>query len=162
MPQIFVGVRSSMRCRSLTAQPCNVCQVFSGAWAGRAVFETPGVVRMGVSEDNPAGTQPLEFSQPIEAAIDHHPGAAIRHQERAVHAISSRPRLDLTARAKKDELHSAGISRFRPSCRQFAWSFEKGTGLWALGKAPLLDLKCRESPRPSIRLRFSRRGNRGA
>src|SRR4030095_1318224 len=105
---------------------------------GRAVFETPGMVRMGVSEHNPAGTQPLEFSQPIKPAIDHHPGVAIRHSQRAVHAMSSRPRLDLTARAKKDELHSAGISRFRPSCRQFAWSFEKGPGCWRLGKSPSL------------------------
>jgi hypothetical protein len=36
-----------------------------------------------------------------------------------VHAMSSRPRLDLTARAKKDELHSAPTNRFRASCRQF-------------------------------------------
>jgi hypothetical protein len=43
--------------------------------------------------------------------------------------MSSRPRLDLTARTKKNELHSAETNRFRTSCRQFACNFEKGTGL---------------------------------
>ena len=35
VPQIFVDVRSLMRCRSLTVQRCNVCQVFSGACTGQ-------------------------------------------------------------------------------------------------------------------------------
>jgi hypothetical protein len=45
--------------------------------------------------------QPLEFPEPIEAAINHHIDAAIRDHQRRMHAMPSRPLLNLTARAEE-------------------------------------------------------------
>jgi len=75
--------------------------------ARRAVFQAPGVVRMRMSEHDRVGMQPFKFPEPIEAAINHYAGVTVRHQQRAVHAMSPCPRCDLTARAKEDEFHRA-------------------------------------------------------
>ena len=80
--------------------------------AGRTVSQAPRMVGMRVGEHDRAGAQPLEFSQPIKAAIDHQSGAAIRDQQRAMHIMPSRPRLDLPARAKKREFHRSRLSLF--------------------------------------------------
>jgi hypothetical protein len=45
--------------------------------------------------------QPLEFPEPIEAAIDHYIRGAIRDHQRGMHTMPSRSLLDLTARAQK-------------------------------------------------------------
>jgi len=66
-----------------------------------AAFQAPGVIRMRVREHDRVGVQPLKFSQPIKAAINHNVGAAIRHEQRAVHAMPPRPRFDFPTRAEK-------------------------------------------------------------
>ena len=60
---------------------------------------------MRVREDNGVRMQPLKFSQPIKAAINHHFGAAIGHEQRSVHSMAARPRFDFAAGAQKGELH---------------------------------------------------------
>ena len=84
--------------------------------AGRAVLQSPCVIRMRVCEHDRAGLKTFKFSEPIKSAINHHVAAAIRHQQRSVHAMSARPRLDLTACAEKREFHRARriVSKRRP------------------------------------------------
>src|SRR5207248_10491334 len=73
--------------------------------AGRAVSQAPRVVRMRMGEYDSLRMQPLEFSQPIKAAIDHDIGTAIRDHQRNVHAMASRPLFDLTACAEECQFH---------------------------------------------------------
>jgi hypothetical protein len=63
---------------------------------GCTISQAPGVVRMRVGEHNRAGMQPLEFSEPIKATVDHHIRVAIRDQERGVHRMAPSARRDLT------------------------------------------------------------------
>jgi len=49
--------------------------------------------------------QSLKFSEPIESAIDHHLFAAMRDQERAVHAMASGPGFDLAACPEERQFH---------------------------------------------------------
>ncbi len=84
--------------------------------AGRAVLQSPCVIRMRVCEHDRAGLKTFKFSEPIKSAINHHVAAAIRHQQRSVHAMSARPRLDLTACAEKREFHRQDVS-FRNAAR---------------------------------------------
>ena len=51
-----------------------------------------------------AGFIEREF-QPIKAAVDHHTRTAMRNQQRSVHAMPARPRLDFTTRAEKRQVH---------------------------------------------------------
>lgn len=114
------------------------CLFWSIYGTGRAVFQAPGVIRMGVGEHNRARTQSLKFSQPIQAAIDHHPGAPIRHQHRAVHAMVSCPRVDFPARAKKREFHRALLVNCQLSGKQGSDDFIGIEGNMTAGKPSLL------------------------
>ena len=60
---------------------------------------------MGMSQHDGVGMQVLEFSQPIQSAIEHHIGAAIRHEQGSVHAMPPCSRRDFSAGAEKDEFH---------------------------------------------------------
>ena len=71
----------------------------------RPAFQSPRVIGMRVREHDRARTQPLKFSKPIKAAIDHHIGAAAGDHQRRVHVMPSRPLLNLTARAEKYQVH---------------------------------------------------------
>jgi hypothetical protein len=73
--------------------------------AGRANSQAPRVIGMRVREHDRPRMQPLKFSQPIKAAIDHHVGTAIRDHQRSVHTMASRPLLNLTTRAKERQFH---------------------------------------------------------
>ena len=42
----------------------------------RPVFQAPRMIRMRMGEHNRVGLQAIKFSQPIQAAIDHHIRAA--------------------------------------------------------------------------------------
>ena len=48
---------------------------------GSAISQSPGVIRMRVCKHDRAGTQPLKFSQPIKAAINHHIGPAVADEQ---------------------------------------------------------------------------------
>ena len=74
-------------------------------WTRRAFSQAEGVVGMRMCEHDRVRMQPLKFSKPIKAAIDHHACAAIRHEQRSVHAMPPGSRLDLTARAEEREFH---------------------------------------------------------
>ena len=74
--------------------------------AGGAVSQAPGMVRVRVRENDRVGSEPFKPSEPIKAAINHHVGAAIRHEQRTVHAMPPRPRFDFPTRAEKRELHA--------------------------------------------------------
>jgi hypothetical protein len=63
------------------------------------------VIGMRVREHNRTGTHPLELSQPIKAAIDHHARAAVRNQQRRMHAMPPSARLDLATCAEKRQVH---------------------------------------------------------
>jgi hypothetical protein len=56
--------------------------------------------------------QPLKFSQPIKTAIDHHVGIAIRHHQRSMHSMASRPLLNLTARTEERQFHLKSLVFF--------------------------------------------------
>jgi hypothetical protein len=73
--------------------------------AGRAFLQAPGVVRMRMRKHDRAGMQPLKFSQPIEAAVNHHGRATMGNQQRSVHAMPPRPRCDLAPCTKEGEFH---------------------------------------------------------
>src|SRR5437016_10691176 len=73
--------------------------------ARRTISQAPRMIRMRVREHDRLRMQPLKFSQPIKAAIDHHIGAAIRDHRRGTHGMPSRALLDLTARAKERQFH---------------------------------------------------------
>ena len=60
---------------------------------------------MRVGERDRVRVQSLKFSEPIKAAIDHHLCAAIRDEQRSVHAMLRRARFDLAARAEEGEFH---------------------------------------------------------
>src|SRR5207249_10651892 len=72
---------------------------------GRAFFQSPGVIRMRMGEHDRVGMQPLKFPQPIKAAVDHHAYAAIRCEQRSVHAMPPGSRLDLAACSEEAEFH---------------------------------------------------------
>src|SRR5947207_5659274 len=74
-------------------------------WTRRAFSQAEGVVGMRVCEHDRVRMQPLKFSKPVKAAIDHHACAAIRHEQRSVHAMPPGSCLDLTARAEEREFH---------------------------------------------------------
>src|SRR5436305_13864227 len=80
-------------------------------WTRRAFFQSPGVVRMRMCEHDRVRMQPLKFSKPVKAAIDHHACTAIRHEQRSMHAMPPSTRLDLTARAEEREFHSKRCRR---------------------------------------------------
>src|SRR5947207_1759135 len=114
---------TNLRRRAFLDQPATVdlamfqrppCLFRRKHWTRRAFSQSPGVVRMRVCEHDRVRMQPLKFSKPIKAAIDHHPGAAIRHEQRSVHAMPPGSRVDFTARAEEPEFHlkdeSNGIS----------------------------------------------------
>src|SRR6266550_3087347 len=63
----------------------------------RAAFQSPRMIGMGVREHDRAGTDAFQFSQPIKTAIDHHICTAIRSQQRRMHTMSPRARVDLAA-----------------------------------------------------------------
>jgi hypothetical protein len=71
----------------------------------RAAFQSPRLICVRVCEHYRVRMQPLKFSQPIEAAIDHHIRAAVRHHERGMHAMPSGPVVDLAARAEECQFH---------------------------------------------------------
>ena len=48
--------------------------------ARSALFESPGVIRMGVGNDYGFGFQPVDSSQPVGSAIDHDSLIIVRHQ----------------------------------------------------------------------------------
>src|SRR5436190_10516606 len=75
-------------------------------WTRRAFSQAEGVVGMRMCEHDRVRMQPLKFSKPVKAAIEHHACAAIRHEQRSVHAMPPGSRLDLTARAEEREFHS--------------------------------------------------------
>ena len=60
---------------------------------------------MRVCEHNHVRGQALQFSQSIQTSIDHHVCAAIRNQQRRMHATSSRAHVNLTTRADERQLH---------------------------------------------------------
>src|SRR6266498_5264157 len=60
---------------------------------------------MPVREHNRTGTHPLELSQPVKAAIDHHTRAKMRNQQRRMHAMPPSARLDLATCAEKRQVH---------------------------------------------------------
>ena len=60
---------------------------------------------MRVREHDRPGAAAIQFSQPIKAGIDHYVCPAIRHQQRGMHPMSPRARLDLAARAEKRQFH---------------------------------------------------------
>jgi hypothetical protein len=70
---------------------------------------------MGMREHDRAGMQPLKFSQPIEAAIDHHIGVTMRDHQRCVHPMPPRPFLDLAPSPEECELHSERLTLFTAS-----------------------------------------------
>ena len=79
---------------------------FAGHARGTARrLQAPGVIRMCVRENNCVRMQPLKFSQPIEATINHNLGATIGDEERTMHAMPPGPRFDLAAGAEKGEPH---------------------------------------------------------
>jgi hypothetical protein len=63
---------------------------------------------MGVREHDRPRMQPLKFSHPIKAAINHHIGTAIRNHQRSMHTMPSRALFDFTARNEKRKLHQTG------------------------------------------------------
>ena len=65
----------------------------------RALFQSPGMIGMRVREHDRPGADAFQFSQPIKTAIDHHICTAIRNQQRRMHPMSPRARVDLAARA---------------------------------------------------------------
>ena len=67
---------------------------------------------MRVREHDRPRVNPLKFPQPIEAAIDHYVCTAVRDQQRGVHPVPSRARLDFAARAEKRQVHRGHASRF--------------------------------------------------
>ena len=75
-------------------------------WTRRAFSQAEGVVGMRVCEHDRVRMQPLKFSKPIKAAIDHHACAVIRHEQRSVHAMPPGSRVDFTARAEEREFHA--------------------------------------------------------
>lgn len=127
-------------CGRTSGSGLSVCHVFSGAYTGQGApfFKPQAWIRMGVGEHNRARTQSLKFSQPIQAAIDHHPGAPIRHQHRAVHAMASCPRVDFPARAKKREFHRALLVNCQLSGKQGSDDFIGIEGNMTAGKPSLL------------------------
>jgi len=84
---------------------CSPCLLRRIHPAWRAFFQAPGVVRMRVGEHDRVGMQPFKFPEPIETAINHHAGATIRYQQRAVHAMPPRSYVDFATRAEKCEPH---------------------------------------------------------
>ena len=78
-------------------------------WAGGAVFQAPGVVRVRVRENDRAGSEPFKPSEPIKAAINHHLCATIPDQQRTVHAMPRRPRFDFPACAQEREFHRSTL-----------------------------------------------------
>src|SRR2546427_11388088 len=66
---------------------------------------------MRVREHDRTGTHPLELSQPIKAAIDHHTRAKMRNQQRRMHAMPPSARLDLTTRTENSQVHWKNAQR---------------------------------------------------
>jgi hypothetical protein len=60
---------------------------------------------MRVREHDRARMYPFQFSEPIKTAVDHHTPAAMRNQQRSVHAMPASARLDFTARAEECQRH---------------------------------------------------------
>jgi hypothetical protein len=60
--------------------------------------------------------QPLKFSQPIKATIDHHVRAAVGHKQRCMHAMASRARLDLAACAEERQFRQESLVFFADWC----------------------------------------------
>jgi len=60
---------------------------------------------MGMREHDRAGADAFQFSQPIKTAIDHHARAAVGNQQRRMHPMSPRARVDLAACADKRQFH---------------------------------------------------------
>ena len=60
---------------------------------------------MRMREHDRAGIDAIQFSQPIKAAIDHHIVGAIRDQQRRVHLMTPRARINFAARAEKRQFH---------------------------------------------------------
>ena len=80
--------------------------------ARRAVSQAPRMVGMRMCKHDRARMQALKFPEPIEAAIDHHIGAAIRDHQRSMHSMPSRPLLNLTARAEERQFHGGKFILF--------------------------------------------------
>jgi hypothetical protein len=60
---------------------------------------------MRVREHDRVRIHAFEFPQSIKVAADHHTRTAMRNQQRSVHAMPVRPRLDFTTRAEKRQVH---------------------------------------------------------
>jgi hypothetical protein len=69
---------------------CAPCLQRDVHWTRRTIFQAPRVIGMCVREHDRIGIKLLKFSELIEAAIDHHLCAAIRDQQRAMHAMPPR------------------------------------------------------------------------
>ena len=78
--------------------------------AGRAIFQTPRMVGVSVAENNRVGSESFEFAEPIESAIDHHFGAAIRDEKRTMHPMASGSGFDFAAGAQEDDFHFKTIA----------------------------------------------------
>jgi hypothetical protein len=71
------------------------------------------MIRVRVRERDRVRIHAFEFPQPIKAGIDHHVCAAIRNQQRRMHPMSSRARVDFAARAEKPQRHGERLAFFR-------------------------------------------------
>ena len=65
---------------------------------------------MRVREHDRVRIHAFEFPQPIKAAVDHHTRTAMRNQQRSVHAMPARARVDLAARAEKRSVSFEAIT----------------------------------------------------
>lgn len=74
--------------------------------AGCAVLQSPGVIGMGVGEQNDFGMYVMDLAQPVGAAIDHDAMAVIGDLERGMHAMQATLDVDLTARSQELQFHN--------------------------------------------------------
>src|SRR5439155_2431433 len=71
---------------------------------------------MRVREHDRGWLYAFQFSKPIKSAIDHHGCTAIRYQQRGVHPMSPRPRINFTACAEEGQVHRDTLERFYKCC----------------------------------------------
>src|SRR5581483_5167179 len=74
-----------------------------GTW--RSAAEAAGVIRMGVRHENRVWAEATDPPGPVLAAVDHHAPAAMHDQERRVHPMARRARVDAAAGAGEGERH---------------------------------------------------------
>jgi hypothetical protein len=62
---------------------------------------------MGVRDHDGMRAETRDAIRSVLAAVDHHPAAAMSHQQCGMEPMARRPRIDVTPRAEEGERHAA-------------------------------------------------------